>query len=75
MLSRLIRSATACRTRLSLNGSLSVRMCSCRCCEARSSITVTFGSVSSGLPLTGENCASTSTSSPWTPRIAASSFS
>ena len=33
MLSRLISSATAWRTRLSLNGSLSVRMCSWRCCR------------------------------------------
>ena len=75
MLSRLMSRATAWRTRLSLNGSLSVRMCIWRCCDARSSITVMFGSLSSGLPSTGENCASKSTSSPWMPRTAASSFS
>ena len=75
MLSRLISSATAWRTRLSLNGSLSVRMCTWRCCEARSSMTLMFGSLSSALPLTAENCASRSTSPPWMPRIPASSFS
>ena len=65
---RLTSSAMAWRTRLSSSGSLSVRMWIWRCDDARSSVVMTFGSVSSALPPDTEYCTSTSTSLPWKPR-------
>ena len=70
---RFSASARAWRARLSLNGSMSVRMWIWRCCDARISTTATFGSVSSALPPATEKFESTSTSPPWSARTRACS--
>ena len=67
-------SAIACRTRLSSNGFLSLRMCTSRCTDERSSITVMFASLSSALPPVGEKCTRTSTSPLCSARICACSL-
>ena len=67
-------SAIAWRTRLSSNGFLSLRMWISRWTDARSSMTVTFGSLRSALPPVGEKWISTSTSPDWSARTWACSL-
>ena len=61
-------SATAWRVRLSLNGSWSHRICTWRCCDARTEMTLMFGSFSNPCPDTAENWLRMFTSPPWMPR-------
>jgi hypothetical protein len=66
---RSMERAIAWRTRLSVNGSMSVRMWIWRCVDALTAMTFTFGSLRSALPPETEKCSTKSTSSPCRARI------